>query len=359
MPKRISNVTVCDLNAPLIYPFRIASGKHDSLENVLLRIDCEGGITGFGEAAVATHITGETVAQTKANLQKFASQMIGKEIAGYRPLSEAASKKFSKNRSALAAVEMALLDAYTQSRGLPLWKYFGQALSRVVTDITIVISGLAQTKKSARAFYAQGFRVFKIKIGRDLDLDIKRVAAVCEIAPKAKIILDANQALSAHEALFFLNDLEKLRIHPVLIEQPVPKADWDGLAKITRESRVKVCADESAASLEDASKAIRTKAVDAINIKFMKTGILEAQKIVRLAVKNNIELMLGSMMESPLSAAAAAHFAGGSGAFNYIDLDTPFFIKGDILKQAHLKPNGVYELKKIKRGIGVIPDLKT
>jgi len=175
-----------------------------------------------------------------------------------------------------------------------------------------------------------------------------------------------------------LNDLEKLHIHPVLIEQPVPKADWDGLAKITRESKVKVCADESVASLEDASKAIRTKSVDAINIKFMKTGILEAQKIAKLAVKNNIELMLGSMMESPLSAVAAAHFAGGTGSFNYIDLDTPFFIrrreiqrisavdedtrrriKGDTLRQAHLKPNGVYELKKIKRGIGVALDLKT
>ncbi len=362
MPKKkipILKITVCDLNAPLIYPFRIASGKHDSLENVLLRLDCEGGITGFGEAAVATHITGETVAQTKANLQKFASQMIGKDITGYASLSEAASKKFNKNKSALAAVDMALLDAYTQSRGLPLWKFFGKTLSRVVTDITIVISDLAQTKKAAQEFYKEGFRTFKIKIGRDLDLDIRRVAAVCEIAPRVKIILDANQALNAKEALFFLNDLEKLHIRPVLIEQPVPKEDWEGLARITRESKVKVCADESVASLEDALKAIRTKAVDVINIKFMKTGILEAQKIMKLAVKHNVELMLGSMMESPLSAVAAAHFAGGSGCFKYIDLDTPYFIKGDILKQAYLKTNGVYELKKIKQGIGVVPDLKT
>ncbi len=358
MSRRITNVTVSNLKAPLIYPFRIASGRHDALENVLLRIDCDNGLSGYGEAAVATHITGETVEQTKSNLQKFASQLTGKDIAGYASLSEIASKKFTKNKAALAAVEMALLDACTRSRGLPLWNYFGKTLSRVVTDITIVISDLAQTKKAARVFYGQGFRSFKIKIGQDLDLDIKRVAAVCEAAPRSKIILDANQALSAQEALFFLKDLEKLQIRPVLIEQPVPKADWDGLARITRESKVKVCADESVASLEDASKAIRTKSVEAINIKFMKTGILEAQKIAKLAVKNNIELMLGSMMESPLSALSAAHFAGGTGCFKYIDLDTPFFIKGGVLKDAYLKPNGVYELKKIKQGIGTVPDLK-
>ena len=173
------------------------------MENVLLRIECEGGVTGFGEAAVATHITGETVAQTKANLQKVASQLIGKDIAQYASISDAVSKKLKNNKSALTAVEMALLDAYTQSRGLPLWKYFGKTLNRVVTDVTIVIGDLAQAKRAAHTFYKSGFRTFKIKIGKDLELDIQRVAAVAEIAPSAKIILDANQALSAHEALFF------------------------------------------------------------------------------------------------------------------------------------------------------------
>jgi len=354
----ILNVTVCDFNAPLIYPFRIASGKHDALENLLLHITCADGVEGFGEAAVATHITGETVAQTRANLQELAGHLMGKNIADYSSLSAFASKRLKKNKSALAAVEMALLDAYTRSRGLPLWKLFGKKLSRVATDITIVIGDIPQAIKAARTFYRQGFRTFKIKIGRDFDEDIKRVGAVKKIAPRVKIILDANQAFSADEALDFLNELKKLKIHPLLIEQPVVKTDWDGLARITRDSTVKVCADESVGSLKDAAFAIKQKAVKVINIKFMKTGIFEAQKIVKLAVKHKIELMLGSMMESPLSALAAAHFAGGSGLFKYVDLDTPFFLKGNAFEQAHLSPNGVYQLKKVKQGIGVILDVK-
>ncbi|HSV43574.1 MAG TPA: dipeptide epimerase [Candidatus Bathyarchaeia archaeon] len=354
----ILNVTVCDLKAPLIYPFRIASGKHDALENVLICLECADGIKGFGEAAVATHITGETVAQTRANLKRFAKGLIGKDLSDYAALSARASSQFQKNKSALAAVEMALLDAYTRSRGVPLWTFFGKKLNRVVTDITLVIADLPQTKNAAGKFYRQGFRTFKIKIGRDFDGDIKRVAAVKKIAPRVKIILDANQAFSADEALDFLNELKKLKVHPMLIEQPVAKADWEGLEKITRESRVKVCADESVGSLKDAAFAIKHKAVNVINIKFMKSGILEGQQIARLAVKHRIELMMGSMMESPLSALAAAHFAGGSGLFKDIDLDTPFFVRGNAFEQAHLSPSGVYQLKKVKQGIGMIPDVK-
>ena len=351
----ILKVTVCDLKAPLIYPFRIASGKHNALENILLRLECENGVQGFGEAAVATHITGETVAQTRGNLQRLASYLIGKDISDYVLLSEFAARWLQRNKSALAAIEMALLDAYTQSRGLPLWKFFGKKLSRVVTDITIVISQLPETKNAARKFYDQGFRTFKVKIGRDFDGDIKRVCAIVKIAPRAKIILDANQAFTAKQALAFLGELSKVKIYPMLIEQPVVKADWEGLQKITRESPVKVCADESVGSFKEALFAIQQKAVRVINVKFMKTGIFEAQRVAELAVKHNIELMLGSMMESPLSALAAAHFAGGSGFFKYIDLDTPFFIKGNVLKDAHLEPNGVYHLKKVRQGIGVVP----
>ncbi len=358
MPKkkcRIINVTVADLNAPLIYPFCIASGKHDALENVLLRLDCENGIFGFGEAAVATHITGETVAETKANLEALAGALIGKDVSDHVSISASVSSRLKTNKAALAAIDMALLDAYTRSRNIPLWKFFGTSLSRVATDITIVIGEVPETKKQAKAFYRQGFRTFKVKIGRDLDCAIKRVEAVAKTAPRIKILLDANQALTAQQTLFFLQELKKRGIHPVLIEQPVPKADWGGLAKITRESKVKVCADESVGSVEDALQAIRHKAVNVMNIKFMKTGIFDAQRIAKLALKHHLELMLGSMMESPLSALAAAHFAGGSGCFKYIDLDTPFFLKGDVLNDAQLGANGVYHLKKINQGIGVIP----
>ncbi len=172
---------------------------------------------------------------------------------------------------------------------------------RLRTDITIVIADLEETKAKAKAFKAQGFRAFKIKIGRDMDMDFKRVAAVCSIAPRSQIILDANQGYSARQTLQFLKSLSKAGIVPDLIEQPVPKADWEGLKQVTRESKVCVCADESASSLSDAIRIIKEKAAGAINVKLMKTGLVHALEISRLAHAAGVKLMIGGMMESNLS----------------------------------------------------------
>ena len=64
--------------------------------------------------------------------------------------------------------------------------------------------------------------------------------------------------------------------------------------------------------------------------------------------------MMGEMLESELASAAAAHFAGGLGGFDFIDLDTPFFIKDSGMKGAgFLSSDGVYSLKGVKVGIGL------
>ena len=46
------------IEAPLVTPFRIATGQHNTLENIFVCVTLAGGVRGWGEAAVATHITG-------------------------------------------------------------------------------------------------------------------------------------------------------------------------------------------------------------------------------------------------------------------------------------------------------------
>ncbi len=351
----IRSVNVSLLKAPLIQSFTTALGSHRSLENILFQIKLIDGTQGLGEAAVATHITGETIQETKKNLEKIGPSLVGRKVLDYQTISKEADERWPQNKSALAAVQMALLDAFTRQKRIPLWKMFGRSPQEFQTDITIVISSLKVTKESAKRFYAQGFRAFKIKIGRDYDLDIKRVLAVKERVFKSDIYLDANQGYSAHMALRFLKDLRKFGVRPVLIEQPVSKNDWEGLKKITRESDVSVCADESVQSLDDAWRLVYEKAARAINIKLMKCGFFEVLRIARFAKTHHIKLMIGGMMETSLSMTASAHLAAGLGCFDFIDLDTPFFIKGALKENPYLNRRGVYDLKKVKAGIGIIP----
>jgi len=349
----VKDVAVSIVKAPLIHPFRTALGEHKNLENVLFSLTLSDGTKGFGEAAIATHITGETVAETKKNLRKIGETVTGCDLSDYLTFSKRLHERLPKNKAAVAAVEMAFLDAFTKQRGIPLWKFFGSRPRKLTTDITIVISDLKETEESVRKFFKREFRAFKVKIGRDRDLDFQRVLAVKRLAPRSAIYLDANQGYSAEETLRFLKLLDKNGIRPDLIEQPVPKADWEGLKKVSRLSKIPVCADESCATLADAAKIVREKACRVINIKLMKSGIFEAREIALLVKRAGLKVMIGGMMETSLAMTAAAHLASGLGFFDYIDLDTPFFLKRGLNKNPYLNSQGVYDLSRAKAGIGL------
>lgn len=341
--------------AELVRPFTIAKGQHDRLENVLFSLELSNGVRGFGEAAVATHITGETVQGTLKNLKEAARTVVGLDLVRFPEIAEEFRGKFAANKCALAALEMALLDAATREKKMPLWRAFGTRPRMLTTDMTVVLGDVAEAGTAAREILGRGIRSFKVKIGRDFDRDLKRVAAVARIARKCPLYLDANQGFTAAQTLKFLGELARLKIKPALVEQPVPKEDWEGLVKVTREGKALVCADESISSLQDAKRLIKTKAAGAINVKFMKTGILEAYEIACLAKQHGVKLMIGTMMETPLAATAAAHLAAGLGGFDFIDLDAPFFMSEDVTRGNYVTRSGTYDLRKVKAGIGVLP----
>src|SRR5205809_1119273 len=124
----IKNIRVSLLRAPLNQPFRIATGQHDVLENVLLTLVLSNGIKGFGEAAVANHITGETIPQTVNNLNIMAAYLRGQNIGDYLTMCAYAHTLFSNNKSAAAAVEMALFDALSKHLKIPLWRLWANSV---------------------------------------------------------------------------------------------------------------------------------------------------------------------------------------------------------------------------------------
>ncbi len=343
------------IRAPLITPFRIASGQHDELRNVLLRLRLAGGLEGWGEAAVATHITGETVPRTLANLRRAATALVGTDISDYRAVCLGFRPLFAANHAGLAALEMAVLDVVSRSGGIPLWRLFGCRPTRLATDLTIVLGSVGEAEETARAFARRGFRSFKIKLGGEEGPDLERVLAVARVAPRSAILLDANQAFDAPRMLRIVKCLRRQGVQPALLEQPVPRDDWDGLGRLARESGVPVCADESVRSLGEAVRAAKLGAVNAINIKFMKSGVLEAAEIARFALARGLTLMTGAMLESALGITAAAHFAAGLGGFRFIDLDTTFFLRGPCSRSPYLDDRGRIDVRSAGPGIGVAP----
>ena len=347
----VEHMDVKVIEAGLITPFRIATGQHNTLKNVFVRLTLAGGVRGFGEAAVATHITGETLEDTVRHLKEASAVSIGEDISDYRAFLYAFRDKFAGNHAGLAA-----LDAWTRTLKVPLWKLFGERTVPLCSDITVVIGSLQEAKIFARAYARRGFKMFKVKVGKDHELDLARVIAVKKAAPRAGLVIDANQGFDATGMLKFLQELRRHKIVPRLLEQPVPRDDWDGLKRVTRGvkgSGILVCADESVGSLAAAVRAVREGAVTAINVKLMKSGILEGAAIARLGRAAGMELMIGAMMESALAITASAHMASGMGCFKFIDLDTTYFIKGALARSPYLDGKGCFDLSRARSGIGV------
>jgi len=318
---RITEVIIEPLNLPLDEPFKIAIGTKYSIENAIITIVLSNGIEGYGEAAPLEPINGENQATVIATLNSCRDFIVGKDISEYRAISKNLRSVFWAQITARCAIEMALLDAYTKCLDLPFYKFLGGTDNKIETDYTIDIVTPDIAARNAKDLASKGYRILKTKVGKNPADDIERITAIRDGAPACGITLDANQGYSPVEAVHFLNGLEKRNIRPVLFEQPVIKTDLAGMKYVKEHTSVPIGADESVFTSADAINIVRTGCADVINIKIMKSGLIEALDIVAIARSANIKLMIGCMLETKLGLGCSVHFAAGAGYFDFIDLD--------------------------------------
>jgi L-alanine-DL-glutamate epimerase-like enolase superfamily enzyme len=318
---KIKKVFIEPINIALDEPFKIAIGTKYSIENVCITIVLDNGIEGYGEAAPLEPINGENQATVISTLKSCKDFIVGNDISEYAAISKNLKSVFWAQVTARCAVEMALLDAFTKSLNIPFYKFLGGTDNKIETDYTIDIVPSDIAKINAARLAKKGYRVLKTKVGKNLVDDINRILAIKDGAPDCGITLDANQGFSPCEAVHFLEELEKNHIRPVLFEQPVIKTDLWGMKYVKDHTSIPIAADESVFTSADAINIIRTGCADVINIKIMKSGIIEAFDIAAIARSGNIKLMIGCMLETKLALSCSVHFAAGVGGFSYIDLD--------------------------------------
>jgi L-Ala-D/L-Glu epimerase len=168
-----------------------------------------------------------------------------------------------------------------------------------------------------------------MKVGKDVDTDIRRLEALHRALPGVSFIGDGNQGFSRAGCLAFAKGVRQFGGVMVLLEQPVVRDDLDSLAAVRRETGIPVAADESVRSLDDARKVITQSAADYINIKIMKTGVLEATEIAAFTLKAGLKLMVGGMLESRIAMGCSFGLVLGIKGFEVLDLDTPLLLATD------------------------------
>ena len=355
-PATIAEVSARAFNAAMNAPFEIATGGKTEVSNVLTRVRLSDGTLGYGEGAPMPAFNGETQGRTLAAVRRAGRGLLGQDIRRWRALLERIDAAVGPRRGAArAALGMAVLDAWARRAKLPLSCLFGGSQTEVSSDVTVTIVPPTQARAAAERILAMGIRTIKIKVGRDLKEDFERVRAVASAGRSLKLMLDANQGYGPSEAIRLASRLKKAGIVPVLFEQPAARDDWAGLAEVWRRTRIPVAADESVSSRRDALKMARLRAAQVVNIKLMKSGLLEAWEIALICRAAGLKLMIGGLVESTLAMACAAHMAAGIGGFDFVDLDTPLWFQDEPMRGLKLSHGGIYDLSRVKAGIGVVP----
>ncbi|HNP34762.1 MAG TPA: dipeptide epimerase [Woeseiaceae bacterium] len=324
---KITEMQFGTLRVPLKTPFKTALRAVDFVEDIVIMISTDDGHTGYGSAPATAVITGDTHGSIIEAIKHYIwPRIVGQDVANLNVLTRLVQTAMEKNSSAKAAIEIAIYDLWGQLYDAPLYCLLGGGDPIITTDITISVDYIDKMVADSISAVERGFESLKLKVGKDIELDIERVKAVyAAVEGRALLRLDANQGWTAKQAVFALQTLEDAGVHLELVEQPVKARDLNGLKHVTERVHTPIMADESVFGPTEVIDLIRMRAADIINIKLMKTGgISNAIHIADIAAMYDVECMIGCMLETGISVAAAVHVAAAkSDSITKIDLDGP------------------------------------
>ncbi len=307
---------------------------------------------GLGEAACLPPITREDQNDVLREVDRATGELAGRSISGGADgLESALSIVLPDSPVARAGVETAVLDAMARCAGVPLRTFLGGergAATRVLeTDITIAIAEPELMGELAREWFRRGFRALKVKVGKDLDADVRAIEAIGRAAPGARLRVDANAGYAAKDAIALGRACARLGLCRAIEcwEQPCAAEDVEGMREVASALDATVIADESVKSFDDLHYLAQTRYAGGVNLKLAKLGgVVIAYRMGLAARAAGLKIMAGGMVETRLGMTAAANVACALGGVDFVDLDTAFLLDGDPYEGGYVEEGPTYTM---------------
>ena len=351
----IRRVDAIPVALPLRKPVRMASETVTHARNLLVRIEAADGTVGWGEAASAPAMTGDTLGGLTAAVREHLAPALTGADAWMRPaLMKQLRAVLHRNAGAHAAVETALIDLAGQASGLPLVDLMGGPLRREVAPMWLIGNATPdEDVAEAKAKAGEGIRFFKLKVGvKPLETEIAVALAVREaLGQDVAICADANCGFSYRAARRYLEATREAGL--LFLEQPFEDGDLKGLAALARCTAIQIGADEGIHSLRDI-EAHAAAGAGGVSLKLIKLGgfaaALTAGALCRhLGLAVNVA---AKMAESSLSAAAMVHLACALDNVDWGVSLTHFYLAEDIVRVPLAIEDGLVALPG-RPGVGV------
>jgi L-alanine-DL-glutamate epimerase-like enolase superfamily enzyme len=310
---KVQELTLRQVRLPLIRPYVLSYRTFTEFEPIIVEVRDSDGRTGWGEAHISPGSSSETREGGWAFCREYAAAIIGKDTAEAKSL-------VATHAAASKVAATALLTALEMLEGHALLRIDRQVRLPLLTPFNSFAPKEIEEEVDHRI--KDGFRTFKIKVGKDADADIIRVRTIQRaIAGRATMRIDANRAYAEDDACHFAADLDPSGIE--LFEQPCAADDWEANASVARVSTVPIMLDEPICSLPDIKRAAGMHNVGFCKLKLKRFGGLDLlREALDLVRQFGMEPVLGDGLSSEIGcwmeacvASATIHNAGEFNGF--------------------------------------------
>lgn len=309
----IQSIEPIAISLPMLKPVIMAGEEVRRADNVLVRIEADNGLVGWGEAASAPVMTGDTLESIVAAVQFLEPTLRGRDPADIDGALAAMDGRMYGNHGAKAAIEIALHDLAGRATGKPVYALLGDRLRSRMPLLAVVGGGdFDGDLRDAEKKKAAGFTAYKIKVGIDTAAnDATRTRAICKALGGGMLIsADANQGFNRDQAIEYVRAVKGCGLD--FFEQPVEAHDLAAMAVVAAiDATIAISADEGIHSLADITRHHERNAARGVSLKAIKLGgmraVVAAGRLCdRLGMSVNISCKTG---ESSVACAAALHAA--------------------------------------------------
>jgi muconate cycloisomerase len=315
---------------PFEVSFNSSHAKRTCAESVIVDLKFDNGVSGLGESAPRTYVTGETIASVCNTIEnRYAPQLFKSKIDDLSDIKQILnelepdkSQPSSNFLSAIGSIDLALLDALGHKTGRNILQFLGAPQRNTAPlSLTIPLISPKDMKKKWRILQSWlPVQSVKVVVAGTPSENCDRVASIRDmLGPLMDMRIEVNGQWTYAEACNNLSKLSRFNISG--IEEPLTAGDRDCLHQLKDRFGIPIILDESICTFEDASNAIQNEYCDIINIKISKCGgLIRAQDVIHMAAMKNIDCQIGTHVgESFILDSAGWHLALATPNLTYFE----------------------------------------
>ena len=356
---KITGLTVYTTSIPAKAVHSHGIGDVGNVESVILKLDTDAGITGWGEGSPWAVFTGTTQANAAALHVHLRPMLMGADPFRIEELLAGADQRIVHCTEAKAAMETALLDIVGQALGVPVCDLLGGACrDELPLSFSVANPNFDEDLELVQELYGDGIRILKVKTGfAGHAKDLERLEGLRTTLPAdMDIRVDYNQGMTVYDAIPKLRDVEAF--YPTFIEQPIPADKIEAMVAITHALDTPILADETVFNPRDALTAAKLGAANLFSIKIMKSGgLLRGKEVAAIGRAAGIACYGGCMFETGIAHMAGTHLVAACpnismGCEFYM---ATYYLQEDILAEPFPVKNGKV-IVPTKPGLGIQVD---